>query len=658
MNLKKKLALALVVASALPLILFTAVSLSNSMDAAKTNAMAENLKRAELVQEKIHNLLDKNMHGVKALAANPLVRSYPTQDANQIKALVVDTKKVYTDLDPMIVTAFSGTQVARSDKLPITSVADRRFFNLAIKGQPEVVSEVLVSKDNGHLISVLAAPVTDINTGSIIGVAQGNIELAVLNEFVRGLSQDDVVVYIVDTEGKLLAHPTKNLEKPEERVDLTQYDFVKQGLAGGSGSGEVTIDGERMLVSYIRNDQSGWLVCTEIPYRAAVAQSIKDALFSSFIGLVLILITGGIAFVLANIATKPIMTLVNAANSIAEGNLTIEKIEIKSKDELGLLAQSFNSMVVNLSQLIRKMKENAELVAASSEQLNASSEQSAQAANQVASSITEVAQGAEKQRLVVEKTTAIVDQMSENIGVVAANANVVSEQSMQTAETAKEGGAAIHNAVQHMTDLEITVNESALVVTKLGERSKEIGQIVNTISGIAGQTNLLALNAAIEAARAGEQGRGFAVVAEEVRKLAEQSQVAAKQIEELIGDIQNETDRAVQAMDDGTSKVKTGTNVVNEAGVAFRKIVDMIATLSEQVKGITAAIQNADSGSRQIVSAVQDIAAVTSTVTGEAQTVSAATEEQSASMQEIASSSQSLAKMALELQEAIRKFRT
>lgn len=658
MNLKKKLALALVVASALPLVLFTAISLNSSMDEAKTNAMAENAKRAELVQEKIHNLLDKNMHGVKALAANPLVRSYPGQDASQIKALVVDTKKVYTDLDPMIVTASTGAQVARSDKLPITSVADRRFFNLAMKGQPEVVSEVLVSKDNGHLISVLAAPVTDINTGGIIGVAQGNIELAVLNEFVRDLSKDDVVVYIVDTEGKLLAHPTKNLEKPEERVDLTKYEFINQGLSGGRGSEEVMIDGQKMLVSYIRNDQSGWVVCTEIPYRAAVAKSIEDALFSSGLGLVLIIITGGVAFVLANIATRPILALVNAANNVAAGNLNIEKIDIKTTDELGLLARSFNSMVDNLTQLIRQMKENAELVAASSEQLNASSEQSAQAANQVASSITEVAQAAEKQRLLVEHATVVVDQMSQNIGVVAANANIVSAQSMQTAATAKDGGAAIDNAVKHMAELEITVNESALVVTKLGERSKEIGQIVNTISGIAGQTNLLALNAAIEAARAGEQGRGFAVVAEEVRKLAEQSQVAAKQIEALIGDIQGETDRAVQAMDDGTSKVKIGTGVVNEAGAAFRKIVEMIATLSEQVKEISAAIQSTDSGIQQIVSVVQDNAAITGNVTGEAQTVSAATEEQSASMQEIASSSQNLAKMALELQNAISKFRT
>ncbi len=654
MNIRKKLIIALLAASSLPLIIFTGISLNNSIQTAKETAMSENLKRTEIVQEKITNFIDKNLYGVRAMGANPIVRSY----AQETKPLIVDASKIYTDLNPIVVTSFTGTQVARSDNAPFTNVSDRNFFKLAMTGQAEVVSEVLVSKDNGHLIAVLAAPIKDAASGNVTGVIQGTVELSILNEFVKSLSKDSVTIYILDRDGKLLAHPTKNLQQPEERIDLTKYDFVKHGLSGSSGSEEVTIDGTKMLVSYMKNEKSGWLICTEIPYKAAIAQSIKDAINLALVGLLLIVITGAIAFVLSNIATKPILSLVLAANTIAEGNLTVKKLEIQSKDELGLLAAAFNTMAGNLTQLIRKIQGNAELVAASSEQLNASSEQSSQAANQVATSITEVAQGAEKQRTVVESASEVAAQMSENIGLVATKANAVSAQSARTAATAKEGGEAVQSAVRHMAELETTVNTSAKVVTQLGERSKEIGQIVNTISGIAGQTNLLALNAAIEAARAGEQGRGFAVVAEEVRKLAEQSQIAAKQIEDLIGGIQGETDKAVQAMDNGTNKVKLGTSVVNEAGTAFQKIVDMIAELSEQVSEISVAIQNADSGSQQIVSAVSDITALTHTVTDESQTVSAATEEQSASMHEIALSSQSLAKMALELQEAISKFRT
>jgi len=208
-----------------------------------------------------------------------------------------------------------------------------------------------------------------------------------------------------------------------------------------------------------------------------------------------------------------------------------------------------------------------------------------------------------------------------------------------------------------MVSIEQSVSSSAEVVTKLGERSKEIGQIVVTISGIAGQTNLLALNAAIEAARAGEQGRGFAVVAEEVRKLAEQSQEAAKQIANLISEIQSETDNAVVAMNEGAREVKVGADVVNNAGKAFKEIVSLISEVSTQIREISAAIQQMASGSQQIVAAVRDIDRISKDAAGQTQTVSAATEEQSASMEEIAAASQALAKMAEDLQSAVRKFR-
>jgi methyl-accepting chemotaxis protein len=207
-----------------------------------------------------------------------------------------------------------------------------------------------------------------------------------------------------------------------------------------------------------------------------------------------------------------------------------------------------------------------------------------------------------------------------------------------------------------MAQIEQTVNNSSQVVAKLGERSKEIGQIVDTIAGIAGQTNLLALNAAIEAARAGEQGRGFAVVAEEVRKLAEQSKEAAKQIAQLIGEIQGDTGNAIEAMNEGTREVAIGAEVVTTAGHAFGEIAELVTEVYSQVKEISAAIQQMAGSSQQMLLSVKEIERHSKNAAGEAMTVSAATEEQSASTEEIVSSSQNLAKLAQDLQEAVNKF--
>jgi methyl-accepting chemotaxis protein len=405
---------------------------------------------------------------------------------------------------------------------------------------------------------------------------------------------------------------------------------------------------------------------TIVNYHEKRAQEVNEenernaVIASSIIGgvsLLALIILACFGFWLARSIAGPMGSVTGALVEVANGNLTIRDINITTTNEVGKLAKALNTMKDNMTALVRQIQNDAEQVAASSEELTASSEQSAQAANQVATSITSVANGATEQLAAANETSAVVQQMSAGVQQMAASANQVAAQSAQAADKATAGGKAVENAVDQMAQIENTVNTSAAVVAKLGERSKEIGQIVDTISGIAGQTNLLALNAAIEAARAGEQGRGFAVVAEEVRKLAEQSQEAAKKIAELIGEIQGDTDKAVVAMSDGTREVKTGAEVVNAAGVAFQEIADLVTQVSGQVKDISAAIQQTAAGSQHIVGSVKKIDELSKKTAGESQSVSAATEEQLASMEEIAASSEALAKLSQGLQTAVAKFR-
>ncbi len=392
---------------------------------------------------------------------------------------------------------------------------------------------------------------------------------------------------------------------------------------------------------------------TSIDNQAAFENAMRITVGILVIAFIILGLSG---WYITKIIAAPLMAMVLICKELASGDFRDAPRKIMRKDEIGQVDDALAEMRATLRNLMKQVNESSEQLAAASEELTASADQSAQAANQVAESITGVAHGAEKQLSVASDTSAVMQQMSASIQQVAANATEMAGQTFHAADRAKEGNKSVDKAVNQMASIEQTVTNSAQVVTKLGERSKEIGQIVDTISGIAGQTNLLALNAAIEAARAGEQGRGFAVVAEEVRKLAEQSQDAAKQIAALISEIQSDTDKAVVAMENGTREVKLGAEVVNDSGKAFQEIANMVTNVSEQTKEISSAIEQMSIGSQQIAGSVKEIDELSKKTSGEAQTVSAATEEQSASMEEIASSSQALAQLAMKLREAVSKF--
>lgn len=403
----------------------------------------------------------------------------------------------------------------------------------------------------------------------------------------------------------------------------------------------------------------GWILCTGI-YTDDVEKIVQKEITAIIVlNITLILITLFFTYWFSRKKiVQPLENIISRLKEMASsgGDLT-QKIQIESNDEIGVLATVVNSMLDNMRQLIKQISQTSEQVAAAAEELTASSEQSAQVTEQVAETITKVAAGSEVQVVAVNEANTIIQQMTEEIQQVTEKTNTMSNISHQTQAAAQDGSHAVAKAVAQMASISDEVNHSAQVVKKLGERSIEIGIIVETISGIAGQTNLLALNAAIEAARAGEQGRGFAVVAEEVRKLAEQSQNATKEITLLIGDIQGETQKAVIAMGKGTHEVEIGTEVVTLAGKAFDHIAKLVNQFSAQVQEIGVSIQQMARGSDQVISTMHNINQIAKNTAGQTQSVSAATEEQAASMEEIASSSQNLANMAEDLNNAVNKFK-
>lgn len=411
--------------------------------------------------------------------------------------------------------------------------------------------------------------------------------------------------------------------------------------------------------------------------------------------------------------STPVQQTAAAARELASGNLTIQPLQVRNRDEIGEMAKAFNEMLQNLRNLIGAVSISADTVASSAEQLTATSTQVAEAADGVAQAVNQVAEGATAQSKGVEETSHIVMQLRAAIDGIAAGAqeqatNVqemttlvsstvtdieavaeratrAAEASAKARETARSGSQVVANTVAGMGRIRASVLETADRIRELGSLGQKIGEITEAITGIADQTNLLALNAAIEAARAGEHGKGFAVVAEEVRQLAERAGTSAKEIADLIRSIQEGTHEAVRAMELGTAEVETGTQLATDAGNVLAEILAVVDEANADVESIaaaarqiaeasrrvavavdsvaavteenTAAAEEMAAGSDQVTHSVEEIASVSAENAAAAQEVSASVEEMNASTEEIAASARSMAEIAEELRRQVAAFR-
>lgn len=577
-------------------------------------------------------------------------------DAARIQTKLVALQNASWGLDRLNYLDAAGNRLAIAPydaKVVGDSLADRQFFKDTIADQKAHISDIITNRVNGASSIIITQPVKSA-AGQLQGMILQALDLETLQHFLSVVKVGESgVVAVVAQDGTIIAHSNKDRVKQQIAAELLERLKANTGKLINYKD----LAGRDSMAIFTPIEKTPWFIITTLPV-GEINNGFYTSLQWMLAGLLVgILLVSAVGWRYLLVTLRPLRALVNQAARIADGDLTVAPLQISSSDEVGQLAQSFADMTQKLRTIMRHVADTTVQVASSAEQLTASADQSAQAANQVAASVTSTSEGIERQTTGLSQVVGLI----ENIAAGSQQGEQATREAAQAAGEAVAatvaGSKAVENASSQMDHIQQTVEDSARVVAELGTSSQEIGMIVETIAGIAGQTNLLALNAAIEAARAGEQGRGFAVVAEEVRKLAEQSQEAAKQISGLIGDIQVKTGQAVAAMASGTEEAKKGTEVVQTAGDAFNAIEGHVKAVAGIINQVADGLITAAQDGEQAASAAREVDQVGKELTDQAQNISAATEEQSASVEEIASSSQELARLADELRKAVSQFK-
>lgn len=378
---------------------------------------------------------------------------------------------------------------------------------------------------------------------------------------------------------------------------------------------------------------------------------------SVYINIFVVVISILLAIFIARIISKPIKLLAQKADMIAGGDLTIQEIAFRSRDEVGDLANSFNRMLNNLKIVVKKVKAGSQMVAESAQELMAGSETTSTAAEEISSSVQSVSLNIENQKVGIDGISSITSELSAGIEQTTSSMQDIDNNSITISKLSEKGQNDLAKVVGQMNIINESSVESVNSVKELGKMSRSVEEIILLISNISSQTNLLALNAAIEAARAGEQGKGFSVVAEEVRKLADQSRVATLEISNTIKNMNTEIERVAITIEKGASEISRGTEIVCDVNSSFGDISKGYGSILMQVKEVSSAMQEMTAGMEEVLSSVGIISETANSNASCARDVTASIEEQTATMEEITDKASLLAKLSIDLESAISAFK-
>lgn len=557
---------------------------------------------------------------------------------------------------PTIVIGFSSYTVSKNEMNESGKAALENSVRMVIG----MINLLNVQVENGSLTLEQAQEKLRVE---LLGEKNADNKRPVKSEYTVG---ETGYPWAVSKDARSVMNPSN---EGQDLTDVVTEDGVYLGKelvnVGTAGGGFVTYKwalpdtGEvETKVSYVEMDPHwGWIIGSGA-YLSEFNSGATQVLYLVLIIMVVAVVLGSIIVsIISGRLTKPILMVAKRLKSVADGDLTVEEVKMKSKDEIGELSQDFNHMIKNMRTLISQVDLSTKQVASSSKELTLGAEHTSQATENITISIQESAAGAQEQQMMLQRTTNSLEEISIGIQRIAESSSTIADSSVDAMELANIGGTAVEHTAKQMNLINKSVNETDVVMRMLDERSQQIGTMLHAITDIAKQTNLLALNASIEAARAGEEGRGFSVVAAEVRKLAEQSNQSSGQISTLIQDMRTDIEQSLKTLNRVKQDVDSGIQIANETEQQFNKIVGSTNFIAQQTEELASVTQQITASVQEITAGQEQVSHLALQAADNSQNIAASSEEQLASMEQITSLATTLSDMSQKLERLTIQFK-
>jgi methyl-accepting chemotaxis protein len=562
----------------------------------------------------------------------------------------------YLDLNGIGALTSLLTPEGRARRIPGVVKTDDGFWEAMKTGRPGYGKPFMSPSSQKPCISA-HAPIKN-DSGKVIGSMSTSMRVDTISEMMDSIKYGEkgytVLLY---KDGTYIYHPDpENIIKKNinDNEDISIQELSKRMLSGKQGVFRFSKDGQKLIAFYQPVPTPNFImasIVSEDELFAPVKKLVAVMLIAA--GLILVLLSFVILYS-AKKLTSPLLSLSEFAGEIAKGNLT-GSLKIDQNDEIGMLANSFNNTVAQLRELVNRIINSSYEVNRLTSDLACMSKENKAATEEVAQTMQEIAVGTVKQAENVEEAAFVMQQLNDEAKVTTKQCENMLRASEESKNVSDTGSMAVSDAIESMEKIAQNNHKNVQESTMLMNRSKEIGQIVEVITSIAGQTNLLALNAAIEAARAGEQGRGFAVVADEVRKLAENG--AANQIAKLITGIQEQMTAMYKSMEEGSQEIAQGVKVANQAGDNFQQIEQNIENISYVIGKVASAVHQMGEGTEKTLSAIEQAAAITEETSASTEEVAATTDQQSDKMNNMVEVIEQLVQLQNEQKRAVDQFK-